>query len=292
MPIRRFGSLLPKKTPRRGSEEFPSGDLAKAVEELKEEEKVEETVHPPEESEPCDSAPDEMCPDTLQAMVDSLLKVRTEPPGTSVFLSEKDIMDLCMAVRPILMGQPMLLELMAPMKICGDIHGQYHDLLQMLEKVGYPPASNYLFLGDYVDRGLNSIETICLLMAYKVKYPENFFILRGNHETEAVNRVYGFYDECKRRYSVKLYKTFCDTFNCLPIAATLEERILCMHGGLSPEIRRITDIADIQRPCEVPEMGVMCDLLWADPDFEGSVSVLGGVELCSSLIPSMCVVDG
>ena len=152
------------------------------------------------------------------------------------------------------------------MNICGDIHGQFYDLLQLFELGGYPPDKNYLFLGDYVDRGRQSIETICLLLAYKIKYPENFFLLRGNHECSSVNRVYGFYDECKRRYSIKLWKNFIDVFNCLPIAAVIDDSIFCCHGGLSPELIFISQIKNILRPTDVPDYGLLCDILWSDPD--------------------------
>jgi serine/threonine-protein phosphatase PP1 catalytic subunit len=101
-----------------------------------------------------------------------------------------------MKTKDIMAKQPVFLELEAPIIVMGDIHGQYFDLLRLFETGGYPPKSNYLLLGDYVDRGKQSIETISLLMAYKIKYPENFFLLRGNHESDAVNRLYGFYDEC------------------------------------------------------------------------------------------------
>ena len=108
---------------------------------------------------------------------------------------------------------------------------------------------------DYVDRGKQSLETICLLLAYKIKYPENFFILRGNHECASINRIYGFYDECKRRYNVKLWKTFTDCFNCLPIAAVIDEKIFCMHGGLSPELGSLDQIKRLPRPTDVPDTG-------------------------------------
>lgn len=149
--------------------------------------------------------------------------------------------------------------------VTGDIHGQYQDLLRLFEYGGYPPTANYLFLGDYVDRGKQSLETICLLLAYKIRYPDKVFLLRGNHEDPKINRVYGFYDECKRRFNVRLWKIFTECFNCLPIAALVDEKILCMHGGLSPELENLSQIEQIERPTEIPDNGLLCDLLWSDP---------------------------
>lgn len=172
-------------------------------------------------------------------MIAKLLEVRGKKPGKNVQLSEEDIKHLCHKSREVFISQPNLLELEAPIKICGDVHGQYYDLLRIFEYGGFPPESNYLFMGDYIDRGKQSIETVCLLMCYKIKYPENFFLLRGNHECAQINRIYGFYDECKRRYSIKLWKIFTDAFNCLPVSALIDEKILCMHGGLSPELKNL-----------------------------------------------------
>lgn len=164
------------------------------------------------------------------------------------------------------MKQPTFLELESPITVCGDTHGQYPDLLKLFEVGGFPPETNYLFLGDYVDRGKQSLETICLLLAYKIKYDENFFLLRGNHECASINRIYGFYDECKKRYNLKLWKVFIDLFNCLPIAASIDDKILLMHGGLSPELNTVDQLKKIVRPTDVPEEGLLCDLLWSDPE--------------------------
>ncbi|KAF9660802.1 hypothetical protein SADUNF_Sadunf19G0001500 [Salix dunnii] len=200
----------------------------------------------------------------LDDIIERLLEVRGKP-GKQVQLSESEIRQLCVVSREIFLSQPNLLGLEAPIKICGDIHGQYSDLLRLFEYGGFPPDANYLFLGDYVDRGKQSLETICLLLAYKIKYPENFFLLRGNHECASINRIYGFYDECKRRFNVGIWRAFIDSFNCLPVAALIDEKILCMHGGLSPELNNLEQIRNLQRPTDVPDSGLLCDLLWSDP---------------------------
>lgn len=182
-----------------------------------------------------------------------------------VCLKNAEITAICHRARECFLSQPALLELDAPVKIVGDVHGQYTDLIRMFEMCGFPPSANFLFLGDYVDRGKQSLETILLLLCYKLKFPENFFLLRGNHECANVTRVYGFYDECKRRCNVKIWKTFIDTFNTLPIAAIVAGKIFCVHGGLSPALSHMDDIRNIARPTDVPDYGLLNDLLWSDP---------------------------
>ena len=203
-------------------------------------------------------------------------------------MSEEEIKLLINKCKEILKQQPSFLELACPISILGDIHGQYFDLLRLFEYGGYPPSTNYLFLGDYVDRGKQSIETICLLMAYKIKYPENFFMIRGNHEAELVNRIYGFYDECRKRYNVKLWKNFTDMFNWLPIAALIDDKIFCVHGGLSPDLENIEQLYDIVRPTDVPNSGLLCDILWSDPSTE--VDDWGQNERGISYIYSLTVI--
>ena len=195
-----------------------------------------------------------------------LFAVKGSKTQKQVNLLENEIKWLAVKSKEICMDQPIYLELESPLNVCGDIHGQFYDLLRLFEVAGVPPDANYLFLGDYVDRGKFSLESICLLLCYKIKYPENFFLLRGNHECASINKIYGFYDDCKRRYSVKLWKIFTDLFNCLPISACVDDKILCMHGGLSPELFSLEQLKKIARPTDIPDQGLLCDLLWSDPD--------------------------
>ncbi|KAF2205897.1 serine/threonine-protein phosphatase PP-Z [Delitschia confertaspora ATCC 74209] len=200
--------------------------------------------------------------DMIQRLLDAAY---TGKVTKTVCLKNAEIFAICAAAREVFLGQPALLELAPPVKIVGDVHGQYTDLIRMFEMCGFPPNSNYLFLGDYVDRGKQSLETILLLLCYKLKFPENFFLLRGNHECANVTRVYGFYDECKRRCNIKVWKAFVDTFNTLPIAAIVAGKIFCVHGGLSPSLSHMDDIRQIARPTDVPDYGLLNDLLWSDP---------------------------
>ncbi|KAM0750573.1 phosphoprotein phosphatase PPZ [Meredithblackwellia eburnea MCA 4105] len=210
----------------------------------------------------------------------------------SVCLKNAEITAICQAAREVFLSQPTLIELSPPVKIVGDVHGQYSDLIRLFEMCGFPPSANYLFLGDYVDRGKQSLETILLLLCYKIKYPENFFLLRGNHECANVTRVYGFYDECKRRCNIKIWKTFIDVFNCLPIAAVVAQKIFALHGGLSPSLSSMDDIRRISRPTDVPDYGLLNDLLWSDPsdtaldweDNERGVSYCFGKTVIASFL--------
>ena len=131
----------------------------------------------------------------IDDMIQRLLDVGyTGKVSKSVCLKNAEITAICLAARDVFLNQPTLIELSPPVKIVGDVHGQYSDLIRLFEMCGFPPSANYLFLGDYVDRGKQSLETILLLLCYKVKYPENFFLLRGNHECANVTRGECFLD--------------------------------------------------------------------------------------------------
>ncbi|CAK5053834.1 unnamed protein product [Meloidogyne enterolobii] len=172
-----------------------------------------------------------------------------------------------------LQQQPTLIETTGPIHVCGDLHGQYTDLLRIFHSCGPPHRTRYLFLGDFVDRGGNSLEIICLLLACKIQYPKHIFLLRGNHELHHINKVYGFYDELVRRFGAEqaeqLWNDFNDAFAYLPLAALIGGKILCMHGGISPHLKSLNDIRSMKRPIAmVISPGLVQDLLWADPNTE------------------------
>ncbi|VDM37920.1 unnamed protein product [Toxocara canis] len=197
----------------------------------------------------------------IDEMICKLLNVGSPGCSLTKTVKEQDVMNLCTVSKEVLMSQNSLIEVDPPIRICGDIHGQYADLLRLFDRGGFPPFVNYIFLGDYVDRGKQSLECICLLLCYKVKYSENFFILRGNHECSVINRVYGFFEECSRRYqSVRLWQAFQEVFNTMPFTGLVAGKILCMHGGLSPQLKSIDQLRQITRPIDPPNPSLHIDL--------------------------------
>jgi len=189
--------------------------------------------------------------------------------GEPAALIETQLRLLIAEARELQLAESNLTEVAAPVHIIGDIHGQYGDLYRHFDNIGFPHETdeyNYMFLGDYVDRGKFSIETICLLLTYKVMFPRRIHLLRGNHESANINRIYGFYDECKRRFNIKLWKTFTDCFNCFPIAGIACGQVFCVHGGLSPNLSSLDQIRNMERPMDIPDHGLASDLMWSDPD--------------------------
>ncbi|KAI0691643.1 Metallo-dependent phosphatase [Earliella scabrosa] len=182
-------------------------------------------------------------------------------------LPEPDMKILCERVRSILLEESNIQPVSSPVTICGDIHGQFWDLLELLRKGGMVPETSYIFMGDFVDRGHYSLETVSLLLVLKAKYPDKVTLLRGNHESRQITQVYGFYDECQQKYgSAQVWKACCSVFDYLNLAAIIDGKTLCVHGGLSPDIRTLDQIRVLSRAQEIPHEGAFCDLMWSDPD--------------------------
>lgn len=186
-------------------------------------------------------------------------------------IKESEVKSLCAKAREILAEESNVQRVDPPVTICGDIHGQFYDLRELFKVGGDVPDTNYLFMGDFVDRGFYSVETFLLLLALKVRYPDRLTLIRGNHESRQITQVYGFYDECLRKYgSVNVWRYCTEIFDYLSLSAIIEDRIFCVHGGLSPSINTLDQIRTIDRKQEVPHEGPMCDLMWSDPeDIEG-----------------------
>ena len=186
------------------------------------------------------------------------------------FMGKLSLLRMILDAIKINMHEPSLIDIEVKnetFNICGDIHGQFYDLLNIFNVFGYPSEQNpYLFNGDFVDRGSFSVECIITLLCFKLLYPKHFFLARGNHESRNLNKVYGFEQEVIAKYDSTIYEAFIRFFYSLPLAHCINHEILVVHGGLfSKDGVTLDDIRKIKRFKEVPETGIMCELLWSDP---------------------------
>jgi len=183
------------------------------------------------------------------------------------YLPEPDLKELCELVKELLLEESNVQPVSSPVTVCGDIHGQFYDLLELFRTGGEIPETNYIFMGDFVDRGYYSLETFTFLLALKARYPDKITLLRGNHESRQITQVYGFYDECQQKYgNANAWKYCTQVFAYLTLAALVDGQVLGVHGGLSPDIRTLDQIRTIPRNQEIPHEGAFCDLMWSDPE--------------------------
>ncbi|KAG5502032.1 hypothetical protein JKF63_04309 [Porcisia hertigi] len=208
-------------------------------------------------------------PLSTSALFDETGKTRPDVVRTHFakegILHEADVLTIITKCALIWKDEPNVLCLEDPVVIAGDIHGQFYDLVNLLSIGGDPSQQKYIFLGDYVDRGCFGVEVILLLMCYKIRYPTTMIMLRGNHETRHLTAYFNFKREVLYKYSIGVYNAMMSAFDCLPLACLVNDRFLCVHGGLSPELKQISDISALHRFREPPSSGPMCDLLWSDP---------------------------
>lgn len=202
-----------------------------------------------------------------------LLDLAKKDPGKSMcHFNQTDIEKLCDASVEIIGAQPLMLELNPPVNVIGDIHGQFYDLVRIFQTIGWPNSQPYVLQGNYVNFGNYGIETMVFLLVMKLKFPDTFFLLRGNHECDKLTKVHGFYQECKKRYGSVVWKKFVEVFNCLPIASIVGDSIFQVHSGISEKLVEVVDIYNFPRnePIDTTtkDKKVICDLLWSDPNLE------------------------
>jgi len=196
---------------------------------------------------------------TLEAWIEKVKRCQS--------LTETELKLLCDRVKEILMEESNVQPVHSPVTVCGDIHGQFFDLIELFNVGGEVPHTSYVFMGDFVDRGHHSVETLQLLLCLKARYPHCITLLRGNHECRQVTQVYGFYDECFRKYgSANAWKYCTEVFDYFSLACLIDGSVLCVHGGLSPDISTIDQIRVLERNQEIPHEGPFCDLMWSDPE--------------------------
>ncbi|OZC06998.1 putative phosphoprotein phosphatase 1 [Onchocerca flexuosa] len=215
-----------------------------------------------------------MAADATTEMLDKIISV-LEEMGTKkgIQMNQKitldEILALMFSATRIIMEDGTLVEVEVPIKVVGDIHGQYEDMHKLFGVIGKVPDVKMIFLGDYVDRGPQSIETIIYLLCLKVKFRDRIYSLRRNHETLTVNRIYGCWNECALKSNVNLWRNFQSFYNRMPMAGLISKRVLCMHGGLSPHLTNLEQICQIKHPCEPSDRGLLIDLIWSDPTNKG-----------------------
>ncbi|XP_062574022.1 serine/threonine-protein phosphatase 6 catalytic subunit-like [Saccostrea cucullata] len=205
------------------------------------------------------------------------------------YLPENDLKKLCDMVCELLLEESNVQPVSSPVTVCGDIHGQFYDLMELFRTGGQCPDTNYIFMGDFVDRGYYSLETFTLLLTLKARWPDKIILLRGNHESRQITQIYGFYDECQSKYgNANAWRYCCKVFDLLTVAAIIDECVLCVHGGLSPDIKTIDQIRTIERNQEIPHKGAFCDILFcSDFNSESSKNSTNQVKLESELVHNM-----
>ena len=206
-----------------------------------------------------------MSKENVLSLANYFISQLTDPKFRTIKFKYPDVSQILSYLRPIFLSEQTVLQLHPPINIVGDIHGQFPDLIRLFSQDELPPNSKYLFLGDYIDRGPQGLEVMCLLLSLKIKFPNHIYLLRGNHETREMTEQYGFAIECSSKINKTIYSEFIDLFDSLPLAAIIGNKIFCIHGGLTPDLHEVSQISSIKRPTTIEEAGFLADLVWSDP---------------------------